>query len=164
MNRYAYYPGCSLETMAATYHVSSMEVALKLGIELEELEDWNCCGATAYTNVKKIVAHAISARNLALAEKAAAAAERGAIALVVANNVSNNTSGIALFSSSNATVADNDVFFNAQIGVSLTYMANVTVTANTFLHDGVFLGGDSLPDFNSHTIPSRSGTFLTMTR
>ena len=46
MNRYAYYPGCSLETMAATYHVSSMEVALKLGIELEELEDWNCCGAT----------------------------------------------------------------------------------------------------------------------
>ena len=36
MTRYAYYPGCSLETMAATYHVSSMEVAHKLGVELEE--------------------------------------------------------------------------------------------------------------------------------
>jgi len=35
-----------------------------------ELEDWNCCGATSYTSVKKTVAYAISARNLALAEKA----------------------------------------------------------------------------------------------
>jgi heterodisulfide reductase subunit B len=69
MTRYAYYPGCSLETMAATYHVSSMEVAHKLGIELEELEDWNCCGATAYSHVDELLATVLCARNLAIAEQ-----------------------------------------------------------------------------------------------
>jgi heterodisulfide reductase subunit B len=69
MTRYAYYPGCSLETMAATYHVSSMEVAHKLGIELEEMEDWNCCGATAYSHVDELLATVLCARNLAIAEK-----------------------------------------------------------------------------------------------
>jgi heterodisulfide reductase subunit B len=69
MTRYAYYPGCSLETMAATYHVSSMEVAHKLGIELEELEDWNCCGATAYSHVDELLATVLCARNLAIAER-----------------------------------------------------------------------------------------------
>ena len=69
MNRYAYFPGCSLETMAASYHVSSMEVAHLLGLELEELEDWNCCGATAYSKVDELLATVLCARNLALAEK-----------------------------------------------------------------------------------------------
>ena len=69
MTRFAYYPGCSLETMAATYHVSSMEVAAKLGVELEELEDWNCCGATAYSKVDELLATVLCARNLAIAEK-----------------------------------------------------------------------------------------------
>lgn len=69
MTRYAYYPGCSLETMAATYHVSSMEVAHKLGIELAEMEDWNCCGATAYSHVDELLATVLCARNLAIAEK-----------------------------------------------------------------------------------------------
>ena len=69
MTRYAYYPGCSLETMAASYHVSSMEVAHKLGVELEELEDWNCCGATAYSHVDELLATVLCARNLAIAEK-----------------------------------------------------------------------------------------------
>jgi heterodisulfide reductase subunit B2 len=69
MSRYAYYPGCSLETMAASYHVSSMEVAHRLGIELEELRDWNCCGATAYSKVDELLATALCARNLAIAEE-----------------------------------------------------------------------------------------------
>jgi heterodisulfide reductase subunit B len=55
--------------MAATYHVSSMEVAHKLGIELEEMEDWNCCGATAYSHVDELLATVLCARNLAIAEK-----------------------------------------------------------------------------------------------
>jgi heterodisulfide reductase subunit B len=44
-------------------------VFAKLDAELVELDDWNCCGATSYTSVKKTVAYAISARNLALAER-----------------------------------------------------------------------------------------------
>lgn len=67
MTRYAYFPGCSLETMAASYHVSLLEVARRLGIELEELEDWNCCGATAYSKVDELLATVLCTRNLALA-------------------------------------------------------------------------------------------------
>lgn len=69
MKTYAYYPGCSLETMAASYHVSAVEVADRLGVELVEIEDWNCCGATAYSHVDELLAQVLCARNLALAEK-----------------------------------------------------------------------------------------------
>ena len=40
------------------------------GVKLNELEDWNCCGATAYMSIKELTAFTISARNLALASKA----------------------------------------------------------------------------------------------
>lgn len=70
MTTYAYYPGCSLETMAGSYHVSAVEVAERLGVELEEIEDWNCCGATAYSSVDELLAQVLSTRNLAIAESA----------------------------------------------------------------------------------------------
>jgi heterodisulfide reductase subunit B2 len=69
MKKFAYYPGCSLEKMAASYHVSTIETARVLGIELEEIDDWNCCGATAYFHVDEILATTLCARNLAMAEK-----------------------------------------------------------------------------------------------
>ncbi len=69
MKTYAYYPGCSLESMAVSYHVSAVEVAHLLGVTLVEIEDWNCCGATAYSHVDELLAQVLSARNLALAEK-----------------------------------------------------------------------------------------------
>lgn len=67
--RYTYYPGCSLHATGVAYEKSIRAVFTKLGAELVELDDWNCCGATAYTSVRKTVAYAISARNLALAAK-----------------------------------------------------------------------------------------------
>lgn len=69
MKQYAYYPGCSLESLGHSYHLSTMEVASHLGIEFQELEDWNCCGATAYFPVDEMLAYTLSARNLAIAEK-----------------------------------------------------------------------------------------------
>ena len=69
MKKYAYFPGCSLEKMALSYHVSTMETTSRLGVELQELEDWNCCGATAYFHIDELLAYTLSARNLALAEK-----------------------------------------------------------------------------------------------
>ncbi len=69
MKSYAYYPGCSLETMAASYHLSAVETAHKLGVQLKEIEDWNCCGATAYSHIDELLAQVLCARNLALAEK-----------------------------------------------------------------------------------------------
>jgi heterodisulfide reductase subunit B len=67
--KYTYYPGCSVLATAKHYQESIDAIAGVLGIELEELDDWNCCGATAYMSVKELMSFAISARNLALAEK-----------------------------------------------------------------------------------------------
>jgi heterodisulfide reductase subunit B len=69
MKQYAYYPGCSLESLAKDYHLSAKEVALALDLELREIDDWNCCGATAYFPVDELLAYTLVARNLALAEK-----------------------------------------------------------------------------------------------
>lgn len=66
---YTYYPGCSLESAHKSYGDSVKRVFSHLGCNLIELEDWNCCGATMYMSVKETVGFAISARNLALAEK-----------------------------------------------------------------------------------------------
>jgi len=70
MKEYAYFPGCSLEKLAISYHQSSMETTRKLGVELKELDDWNCCGATAYSHVDELLAYTLGARNIAIAEKA----------------------------------------------------------------------------------------------
>ena len=69
MKKYAYFPGCSLEKMALSYHKSSLETTRALGVELEELEDWNCCGATTYFQFDEVLANTLVARNLAMAEK-----------------------------------------------------------------------------------------------
>jgi heterodisulfide reductase subunit B len=69
MSTYALFPGCSLEKMAQSYYSSALETAARLGLEFKELEDWNCCGATAYFHVDELLAHTLSARNLAMAEK-----------------------------------------------------------------------------------------------
>jgi heterodisulfide reductase subunit B len=55
--------------MALSYHLSTVETTRKLGVELKEIEDWNCCGATAYFHVDEFMAYALCARNLAIAEK-----------------------------------------------------------------------------------------------
>ncbi|MFQ6007863.1 MAG: CoB--CoM heterodisulfide reductase iron-sulfur subunit B family protein, partial [Candidatus Zixiibacteriota bacterium] len=66
--RYLYYPGCSLKCTARGYEESLLAVFSALGCTLEEIQDWNCCGATAYMSVDEMKAFALAARNLALAE------------------------------------------------------------------------------------------------
>jgi len=66
---FALFPGCSLEKMAAGYLSSTLETTSRLGITLQELEDWNCCGATAYFHVDELLAHTLCGRNLAMADK-----------------------------------------------------------------------------------------------
>ena len=70
MTTYSYFPGCSLEKMALSYNQSAKQTTKAVGIELQELEDWNCCGATAYFHVDELLAYAMVGRNLAMAEKA----------------------------------------------------------------------------------------------
>lgn len=63
-----YYPGCSLHKVANQYDKSLFKIAEKMGIELEELNDWNCCGALEVTSVNHAAAQGLVARNLAQAE------------------------------------------------------------------------------------------------
>ena len=64
-----YYPGCSLKTGSKFYETSIRKVFNNYGIELKELNDWSCCGASAAHTVDEEVAHVLVARNLAIAEK-----------------------------------------------------------------------------------------------
>ena len=67
--RYLYYPGCSAEATGKAYDISTRALMAKLGIELRELDDWNCCGATSYFSVRELDSFAIAARNLAIAQQ-----------------------------------------------------------------------------------------------
>ena len=53
-----YYPGCTLSTKGRGYDASGRDVAKALGLELAELEDWNCCGATFPLAVDNLLAMA----------------------------------------------------------------------------------------------------------
>lgn len=66
---YAYYPGCSLQESAAEYDISTRAVLEKLGVEVREIPDWTCCGASAVEAVDWELSLALPARNLALSEK-----------------------------------------------------------------------------------------------
>jgi heterodisulfide reductase subunit B len=68
-NRYIYYPGCSLKGTARQYEESFISLFEFLQVPFEEIDDWNCCGATAYMSIDETTAFALAARNLALAEK-----------------------------------------------------------------------------------------------
>lgn len=70
MSAYGYFPGCSLTISNKPYDTSVRGLMAALGVKIEELHDWNCCGATAYMAVRETRAFVISARNLALAEQA----------------------------------------------------------------------------------------------
>ncbi len=68
--KYGYYPGCSLETTAKEYNLSIEVTAKLLDVELVELEDWSCCGASSGHSTNYELSLALPARNLAIAEKA----------------------------------------------------------------------------------------------
>jgi len=64
-----FYPGCSLKGTSSEYAQSTIALAKAFDISFTEIEDWNCCGATAAHNLNKELAVALPARILALAEK-----------------------------------------------------------------------------------------------
>ena len=67
--KYIYYPGCSLEGSAKEYDLSTRAFLATMDVELEEIAEWTCCGASAAEAVSSLLALALPARNLALAEK-----------------------------------------------------------------------------------------------
>ena len=66
---YSYYPGCSLHATAAEYNVSARLVCQRVGIDLRELEDWVCCGASAAHSTDHLLSLALPAHTLKQAEE-----------------------------------------------------------------------------------------------
>lgn len=67
--RIGFYPGCSLNGTSREYNESVKALAQAMGLELIELKDWNCCGATAAHSMSKQLSLALPTRVLALAEQ-----------------------------------------------------------------------------------------------
>ncbi|MBW2563559.1 MAG: CoB--CoM heterodisulfide reductase, partial [Deltaproteobacteria bacterium] len=65
----AYYPGCA-SASSSLYDVQSRRIFSEIGINLKEIEDWNCCGATSAGKVDDYLATVMPARNLGIAEDA----------------------------------------------------------------------------------------------
>ena len=66
----SYYPGCSLDGTAREYGESIEAVAQLLDVELKELDDWTCCGASSAHVTNDELAVALPARNLIIADRA----------------------------------------------------------------------------------------------
>ena len=64
-----FYPGCSLKGSSREYAESVLAMAKSFDIDVQEISDWNCCGATAAHNLNRELSLALPARILALAEK-----------------------------------------------------------------------------------------------
>ena len=68
--RYANFPGCSAKTTGRAYTESFGYVAERVGIQLDDIPDWICCGASAGAGASDLLADALPARSLAHAEAA----------------------------------------------------------------------------------------------
>ena len=67
--RLSYYPGCSLEGTASGYANSILGICKFLNLQLEEIPDWNCCGATAAHSIDHRASIELAGRTLNLATK-----------------------------------------------------------------------------------------------
>ncbi len=67
--RYAYYPGCSLDSTAKDYDMSARAVCRALGIELQEIPGWVCCGASSAHMTSELLSLALPVHNLNIAKQ-----------------------------------------------------------------------------------------------
>lgn len=67
--KYAYFPGCSLSSSGYDYHLSLKYVARALGIDLVEVKDWVCCGASSAHATSHLLSVALPVLNLSHAER-----------------------------------------------------------------------------------------------
>ena len=70
MTSVSYYPGCSLDATGREYGESTEAIFETLGIELKELDDWSCCGASSAHVTSDSLSVALPVRNLEIADKA----------------------------------------------------------------------------------------------
>lgn len=68
--KYTYYPGCTGGTTSVEFGLSTEAVCEAMGIQLLELEDWSCCGASSAHSLNHELSLALPGRNVALAQEA----------------------------------------------------------------------------------------------
>jgi len=66
----SFYPGCTLKSLAKAYYESNNAVSKNLEVELQELKDWTCCGASSAHITNERLAVSLAARNLGIADQA----------------------------------------------------------------------------------------------
>lgn len=67
---YSFYPGCSLHSTGIEYRNSTTASFAHLGLQLDELPEWNCCGASSAHFFSHTLAITLPARNLRIAQEA----------------------------------------------------------------------------------------------
>lgn len=65
----SYYPGCSLEVTAKSYDLSTRVVCGDLGVQLQEIPEWTCCGSSPALKMNRLLSVALSAHTMAQAQK-----------------------------------------------------------------------------------------------
>jgi heterodisulfide reductase subunit B len=68
--KYSYYPGCTAGTTSAEFELSTQAILEALDVEVFELEDWNCCGASSAHSLNHELSLSLPGRNVALAQEA----------------------------------------------------------------------------------------------
>lgn len=68
MKELAFYPGCALQSMSWDYRESTKLVTSMLDLQLTEIENWTCCGASAAYSLDERMSRILPGRNLACAE------------------------------------------------------------------------------------------------
>ena len=68
LKKVAYYPGCALEGTGHAYNRSTKKIGRKLGLDLVEIKNWNCCGAMEVKNIDPEIQNYLSIRNLTIAK------------------------------------------------------------------------------------------------
>jgi len=70
--KFSYFPGCTVHSTSLEYGKSTDTVFETLGVDLVEIEDWNCCGAAATHSINHLLSLCLPARNIAIAQSAEA--------------------------------------------------------------------------------------------
>ncbi len=69
MTQYSYFPGCNLKTNAKGFEKSALAVSKKLGSELVEMPNWNCCGTVHTMTTNNLMKRIAAVRDLSRANK-----------------------------------------------------------------------------------------------
>ncbi|MCZ6606720.1 MAG: CoB--CoM heterodisulfide reductase iron-sulfur subunit B family protein [Alphaproteobacteria bacterium] len=119
--KYTYYPGCSAQGSASHLDKSLRAIAPEIGIELEELDDWNCCGASVgHLESGALPNTVLSGRNLALAQKQGGQDILTACAACYINTHSANEKikkDVALRRNVNEALAEGDLAYDEDLQV-----------------------------------------------